>query len=150
MRGEFELVEVYDVARPRLAPVEYVGRLRRDAQGRYHISPGTMAVAVQTGDELLARPEMALGAAWRSGRTKVGADFLDIEWYRITAICEGDHVYRIGKPTTPSLEERVAMLERLVHPDLVVADDAERSGRPAIAAELRAKFPWWSDPDGDR
>ena len=138
-----EMVEVRDVARPRMAPVEYVGRAVRAGLGGEYWATG----AASPGDVLIARPDSSPGSSWRTGRVVVGAHY---DLRGITAICEGDHVYRIGKPTTPSLEERVAMLERLVHPDLIVADDAEKSGRPAIAAELRAKFPWWRDPVGGR
>ncbi len=152
-RAVHELVQVEQVSTTRMAPVEYVGRAVRAGPSGEIWADG----AVQHGDTLLARPSDRPGSHWRPGRVVVGDSRIAIgernshyDLRRITAIAEGDYVYRIGKPTTPSLEERVAMLERLVHPDLIIADDAEKSGRPAIAAELRARLPWWRDPGGGR
>ncbi|HKP06393.1 MAG TPA: hypothetical protein VJU58_03995 [Microbacterium sp.] len=139
MSDGIEMVEVYEVATPRLAPVEYVGRLQRDPVDGLFVDASSLRV----GDVLVARP--GSHGPWRTGRAAVVRG-LGVTWSSITAICDGDHVYRIGKPTTPSLEERVAMLERLVYPDLVIADDAEKSGRPEVAAELRARVPWWREP----
>jgi hypothetical protein len=98
-----EMVEVYEVARPRLAPVEFIGRLQRD-DGVLHVEHATL----QVGDSLIARPSD--DSPWRTGRAIVGQG-LGVGWWDIAAICEGDCIYRIGMPTTPSLEERVEALE---------------------------------------
>lgn len=121
----------------RRAPVELIGRVVW-ANGLY-VSGDVLPVA---GDELLARPLLAMGTPFRTGRAVVlaneqGAPFVNLS--TIVAICAGDYVYRIGKPFTPSLEERVAALERRAYPDLIIADDAEASGRPEVAEKLRAR-----------
>lgn len=104
-----EMVQVYDVARPRLAPVEHVGKMRRiNDRVDIDVVPGVQLAA---GDRLLLRP--GPGSPWRTGRGVV----LDVQRSDLSEVCawaEGDDVYRIGKPTTPSLEERVADLERIV------------------------------------
>lgn len=149
--SEVETVEVHEVARPRLAPVEYVGRVARPNRDIVVLLEASVALRVD--DVLIARPA---GGYWRTGRAVVldrvvagGVPLIAVDLTSITAICEGDHVYRIGKPLTPSLEERVAELERRIYPDLVVADDAEKTGKPEVAAALRAKVEWWRDPEID-
>lgn len=104
-----EMVEVHEVAKPRLAPVEHVGKMRR-LNGRVDIDviPGVVLAA---GDRLLLRP--GPGSPWRTGRGAV-LDVQRSDLSEVVAWCEHDDVYRIGKPTTPSLEERVADLERIV------------------------------------
>lgn len=140
MVSEVETVEVYEVAEPRRAPVEFIGRLTHDG------SPRVDATRLAVGDWLIARPSQ--DSPWRTGRASVVRG-LGVNWSWIVAIADGDYVYRIGKPLTPSLEERMAELERRVYPDLIVADDAAKDGRPEVAAKLRAKVEWWRDPDID-
>ena len=142
--SEPELVDVHEVAKPRLAPVEFVGRVARYEWGRYYVDGD-----VRAGDVLLARWEPH--GCWRTGRAVAYDDsgVVRVDLAQIVAIAEHDYVYRIGKPTTPSLEERVAELERRVYRDLIVADDAEKSGRPDIAEKLRKNVDWWRDPEID-
>ena len=145
--SEPETVEVFQEARPRHAPVEYIGRVRDGGSG-YRSLRVEPEVQIEVPCTLVARPANEPHSYWRTGTVKVDADGR-YDLSHIVAICAGDYVYRIGKPTTPSLEERVAELERRVYRDLIVADDAEKSGRPDIAEKLRANVDWWRDPEID-
>ena len=110
--SEVETVEVPNIGTPLLAPVEYVGRLIRvQVTGRLHIDVSSIVVSVRSGDTLMVRPELREYCPWRPGRVTVGRHVFDVDWRQVAAACEGDHVYRIGRPTTPTLEERVAELE---------------------------------------
>jgi hypothetical protein len=156
--SDIETVQVDPVSSERRAPLDLVGRVEQIRSGNwlrvdtYGYEPG-----LGVGDVVLLRAVERAGGHFRSGRATIvevssGASFTDIHLDQcIVAQAEGDYVYRIGKPLTPSLEERVARLERMVYPDLAVADDAEKSGKPEVAAKLRAKHDasWQNDPEID-
>ena len=68
---------------------------------------------MKTPCDLVVRWSNEPGSPWRQGRVRVDENGeYNLMW--IVNIAEGDHVYRVGEPTTPSLEERIAMLERIV------------------------------------
>lgn len=135
-----ETVEVDPVGAKRHAPVKLIGRLIRGAYGRLEIelAPSPVPYAIKEGTQLLVRAWP--GGPWRTGRCEVD-EIGQYNLANIVACCEGDYVYRIGKPLTPSLEERVEAMERLlglVVDDLEVASDAEASGHADAAVRLRA------------
>lgn len=108
-----ETVEVNDVARPRQAPVHLIGRVVRGVDGRLKIElvPSPVPYAIKDGTRLLARAWP--GGPWRTGHCEVD-EIGQYNLANIVACCEGDYVYRIGKPLAPSLEERVEAVERLL------------------------------------
>jgi hypothetical protein len=145
--GVVRVAETVELPDGRRAPVELVGRvaaIHSDAmivQGQHPRSPATLS----SGDEIVLRYDVTPGTRWRTGTARVQAASgvtVRIDQHAIIARAVGDYVYRIGKPLTPSLDERVTAIERLlglVADDLEVAVDAELAGQRDEAAQLRLR-----------
>ena len=135
--SEVETVEVDAGLLGRLAPLEYVGRIERD--GALFLR-GIDGMELKVGDVIVVRSSAESWHPLRAGRAVVVRG-LGITFDGIPAVAEGDYVYRIGKPLTPSIEERLVALERavgLAAADYEVARDAQMSGRPDAAETIRA------------
>ena len=127
-----ETVEVDGVdAKPRRAPVEVVGRvLDLDHCGIAIWQLDDHRAVLLCGDVIMFSHDpggVRHDRQWRVGRLRVRrvvtpsqttlrSQFVETETdpFGVVAMCAGDWVFRVGAPTTPSLEERVADLERRV------------------------------------
>lgn len=110
--SDVETVELSLPLTPLRYPVELVGRVRRGFGLRglsYEIS-----APLKVPCQLLVRPDPV--SQWRHGIASVREDGC-VDLSVVAAIAEGDYIYRIGKPLTPSLEERVAAIEAQLEPE---------------------------------
>ena len=144
---EPETIELPD-GRP--APVELVGRVVDFDHGMLVVGVDDVPRRpIAVGDELMLRPMRDRDSRWRPGSHRVvgfepggiTARILLRDRWAVTAQATDDYVYRIGRPLTPSLDERVTAIERLlgiVVDDLEVAMDAALDGRRDEAIRLRS------------